>query len=60
MQTIRGILGTNDAGHEWYKLLALIFTKDLGMVPTTTNKGIFYWNHEGHIVYLTLAADETN
>ena len=27
MQTLRGIQGTKDAGHEWYKLLSLIFTE---------------------------------
>ena len=58
MQTIRGIQGTKDAGHEWYKLLALILTKDLGMVPSTTNKGLFYWAHDSHTAYLALATDD--
>ena len=38
MQTIRGMQGTKDAGAEWYKLLSLILTKDMNMVPVTGNK----------------------
>ena len=58
MQTICGIQGTKDAGHEWYKLLSLIFTKVLGMVPSTSNKGLFYWEHNDHTAYVGLATDD--
>ena len=58
LQTIRGIQGTKDAGAEWYKLLALILTKEVGMIPATGNKGLFYWNHKGHIAMLALATDD--
>ena len=58
VQTIRGIQGTKDAGAEWYRLLSLIFTRELGMVPATGNKGLFYWQHEGHTALLALATDD--
>lgn len=58
IQTLRGIHDTEDAGHERYKLLALLLTNDLGMVPSTTNKGLFYWNYQDHTAYLTLTTDE--
>ena len=57
MQTIRGIQGTKDVGAEWYRLLSVILTKELGMIPATGNKGLFYWNHNGHIAMLALATD---
>ena len=58
VQTIRGIQGTKDAGAEWYRLLSLIFTRELGMVPATGNKGLFYWQHDGHTALLALATDD--
>ena len=58
MQTLRGIQGTKDAGHEWYKLLASIFTKILHMVPSVSNKGLFYWKHDQHYAYIALATDD--
>ena len=58
MQTIRGIQGTKDAGAEWYRLLSMILTKELGMMPATGNKGLFYWNHNGHIEMLASATDD--
>ena len=58
VQTIRGIQGTKDAGAEWYRLLSLIFTRELGMVPATGNKGLFHWHHEGHTTLLALATDD--
>ena len=58
IQTIRSIQGTKDAGHGWYKLLALIFTKVLGMGPSISNKGLFYWERKGHYAYLALATDD--
>ena len=58
LQTIRGIQGTKDAGAEWYKLLALIFTKVLGMVPSPANKGLFYWSKHNQEAYIALATDD--
>ena len=58
MQTIRGIQGTKDAGHEWYNLLPLIFTNVLGMLPSTPNKGLYYWERNGQYSYLALATDD--
>ena len=58
MQTIRGIQGTEDARHEWYKLLSLIFTKVLKMVVLTANKGLFFWEHDGHTAYIALATND--
>lgn len=57
MQTICGIQGAKDAGHKWYKSLALIFTNDLGMVPAMINKGIFHWKHKFYTTYLVLVTD---
>ena len=58
LQTIRGIQGTKDAGAEWYKLLALILTKELGMIPATSNKGLFYWQQDGNTAFVALATDD--
>ena len=58
IQTIRSIQGTKDAGHEWYKLLSLIFTKVLGMVPSTSNNGLFYWKYKHHVAYVGLVTDD--
>ena len=58
MQTIRGIQGTKDAGVEWYQLITLILKKELGMVPETGNKGLFFWEHKGRTVMLALATDD--
>ena len=58
LQTIRGIQGTKDADAEWYKLLALIFTKVLGMVVSTANKGLFYWAKNNQEAYIALATDD--
>ena len=58
MQTLRGIQGTKDAGHEWYKLLSLIFTKILHMVPSVANKGLFYWKQNDNYAYIALATDD--
>ena len=58
VQTIRGIQETKDAGAERYRLLSLIFTKELGMVPATGNKGLFIWHHNGHKALLALATDD--
>ena len=58
MQTLRGIQGTKDAGHEWYQLLYKIFTKVLNMVVSIANKGLFYWEYEDHYGYVSLATDD--
>ena len=58
LQTIRGIQGTKDAGAEWYKLLALILTRELGMVPATSNKGLFYWQQDGDVAFVALVTDD--
>ena len=58
LQTIRGIQGIKDAGAEWYKLLALIFTKVLVMVVSTANKGLFYWAKYSQESYIALAIDD--
>ena len=58
VQTIRGIQGTKDAGEEWYRLLALLFTHELGMVPATGNKGLFSWEHNVRRAFSTLATDD--
>lgn len=55
MQRGRGVEGTKDAGHVWYTLLSLILVKDVNMAPATSNKGLFYWKEQEHIVYLVLA-----
>ena len=54
VQTIRGIQGTKDAVAEWYRLLSLIFTRELDMVPATGNQGLFYWQHDRHTALLAL------
>ena len=55
LRTIRGIHGTKDAGTEWYKLLALILTKELGMIPATSNNGLFCWQQNGNTSFVALA-----
>ena len=41
MQTISGMQGTKDAEAEWHKLISLILTKDMKMIPATGNKDLF-------------------
>ena len=55
LQTIRGTQWTR---YEWYKLSALIFTKILGMVASTANKGICYWSKENNHAYVAPAIDD--
>ena len=57
LQKIRGIQGTKDAGAEWYKLLALISTKELSMIPVTSSKGLFYWKQGGDTAFVALVTD---
>ena len=58
LQTIRGIHGIKDTGAEWYKLLALILTKELGMIPATSNNSLFYWQQDGNTVFVSLTTDD--
>ena len=58
LQTIRGTQGTTNAGAKWYKLLALIFTKVLGLIVSPVNKGLFYWAKHNHKAYIALATDD--
>ena len=58
VQKIRGSQGTRDAGHEGYKLLALIFTKVLGMIGCTPKKGLYYWSKGPNHAYISLATDD--
>ena len=45
------------ARHEWYKFLALNFTKKLHITLSTSNKSLFYWTVEDQFTYVVL---ETN
>ena len=58
MQTIMGMQGTKDAGAEWYKLLSLILTKDMNMVPATGNKGLFTFIDGDQTAFIALATDD--
>ena len=58
LQTLHGIQGTKDAGYEWYQLLATIFTQVLKMVPSVSNKGLFYWSHNEQFADIALATDD--
>ena len=58
VQKNTSIQRTKDAGAEWYRLLALLFTRELGMVSATGNKLLLYWEHKGHRAFLALATDD--
>ena len=58
MQTLRGLQGTKDAGRLWYELIYTILVDGLGMIPCSTNKGLFTWNKNNHRALLALATDD--
>ena len=56
MQSLRNIQGIEDAGFEWYQLLANIFT-NLGWKPNTVCKGVWVYLKNNQTAYLILATD---
>ena len=58
MQTIRGMQGTKDAAAEWYRLLSLIITKCMKMIPATGNHGLFTYKEDNKLAFLALATDD--
>ena len=58
MQMLRGIQGNKHDDHKWYQLLNEMCTIFFGVVVSAANKGLFYWEYQGHYVYIALDTDD--
>ncbi len=57
LQCLKSIQGTCDAGHRWYHLLYGHF-RDLGMLCSSIDHGIFLWQWNDETCYLALETDD--